>query len=223
MRDGLIDKLKIIPFEDSETLQARRPSGPPFIAQFNPESFSVSTEFEIGPDAPAQGDDGEEAKFKSIKPRTFGFDFLLDGTGATGEKRDVIKEIKLFEGTVGFSGQIHRPRFLELAWGTFAATCALETYSVNYKLFTPNGAPLRAVISATFKEHKPIELRERKKNKSSPDIAHLHSVKDKEHLTLITWQIYKNPKYYYHVAEANNLNNLRKVEKGTALLLPPQV
>jgi nucleoid-associated protein YgaU len=221
MSDGFMAKLTIIPFEDSENVQIGPPAGPPFIAQFNPESFTINNEIELGPDEPAQGDDGEEAKFKSIKPRSFSFDFLMDGTGASGKKFEVLAQIELFKLTTGFSGKIHRPKFLLLNWGTFIATCVLESFSINYKLFRPNGTPLRAVLSASFREHKPAPLRELLKNLSSPDLTHLHEIVEGEHLSLITYRIYKDPRYYFHVGEANGLNNLRELMKGQRLKLPP--
>ena len=91
--DGLLAKLVIIPFEDSDTVQVGPPAGPPFIAQFNPETLTLDNEIELGPEEPAHGDDGGEAKFKSIKPRTYNFEFLLDGTGASGLKLDVTLQV----------------------------------------------------------------------------------------------------------------------------------
>ena len=49
MSDGFMAKLTIIPFKDSENVQIGPPAGPPFIAQFNPESFSINNEIELGP------------------------------------------------------------------------------------------------------------------------------------------------------------------------------
>ncbi len=221
MADGFMAKLTIIPFEDSENVQIGPPAGPPFIAQFNPEAFTINNEIELGPEEPAQGDDGEEAKFKSIKPRSFSFDFLLDGTGASGPKIEVLAQLELFKLTTGFSGKIHRPKFLLLNWGSFIATCVLESFSINYKLFRPNGTPLRAVLSASFREHKPAPLRELLKNLSSPDLTHLHEVIAGEHLALICYRIYKDPRYYFQVGEANGLNNLRSITIGQSLQLPP--
>ena len=221
MSDGLLLKLTILPFEDSENVQFGPPAGPPFIAQFNPESFSVSTEFNLGPDEPAPGSDGEEAKFESIKPRSFSFDFLMDGTGANGVQIDVLAQIALFKLTTGFSGDAHRTRFLVLSWGTFLATCVLESYSINYKLFRPSGTPLRATLSAKFREHKPALLNELIKNLQSTDVVRAHQVNDGAHLSLITYRTYKDPSYYYHVAEVNELNTVRHIDAGDVLTLPP--
>jgi len=221
MPDGLLAKLTIIPFAEPDTVQSGLPSGPPFIAQYNPEAFTVKNEFNYETEK-GHADDGGEAKFLGVKERDLAFELLLDGTGADGlPKREVLLQIELFKQTVGFSGDIHRPPFLVLNWGTFIATCVLTSFSVNYKLFRPNGTPLRATISASFKEHKPKSLKELIKNLASPDIVHGHLVTQDEHLSLICHRVYKDPKYYFHVAETNGLDNLRQVETGTTLYLHP--
>ncbi|NLE61584.1 MAG: LysM peptidoglycan-binding domain-containing protein [Planctomycetes bacterium] len=221
MADGLLAKLTITPFEDSDTAQVGPPAGPPFIAQFNPESFTVNNEIDYGTDASGQGDDGGPAKFKGVKPRSFTFDFLLDGTGAAGDTNDVLAMLVLFKATVGFSGDVHRPRFLLLQWGAFLATCVLQSYSITYKLFRPDGTPLRAVLSTSFREHKSKAFEELTKNLSSPDRMHAHLVKEGEHLSLVTYRIYKDPRYYFHVGEKNGLDNLREIAPGSMLYLPP--
>ncbi len=222
MVDGLHVRLIIYPFEDSDTVQvAPVPAGPPFIAQFNPETLTLTNEIELGPDEPAHGEDGGEAKFKGIKPRTFNVELLLDGTGASGPKLEVIAQVALFRETVGFSGTIHRPRFLVLNWGTFIATCVLQSFSLNYKLFRPDGTPLRAVLSASFREHKSKQLSELLANLSSPDIMHARLVKQGEHLSYLTYQIYKDPRFYFEAAAANALNTVRHVAPGRTLYFPP--
>jgi hypothetical protein len=223
MADGILAKLTLLPFEYPETIQKGPPVGPPFIAQFNPETFTVANEFELGPKDPAHGDVGGEAKFKYVKPRTFSFEFLLDGTGASGETIDVLASIALFCATVGFDGKMHRPRFLVLSWGVFVYTCVLESFSINFKLFRPNGTPLRAVLSASFREHTDETLKELQKNLASPDLMHAHQVKDGDQLWLVVQHAYNDARYYLQVAEKNRLDNLRHLSPGSTLYLPPIV
>ena len=221
MADGLLVKLIIIPFADSENVQFGPPAGPPFIAQFNPETLQINNEIDYGSEEQPHGESGGEAKFKAVKPRTFSFEFLLDGTGAAGDTREVLVDVELFKATTGFSGVIHRPNFLAVNWGTFIATCVLESFSVNYKLFRPDGTPLRAVLSATFREHLPKALNELVKNLTSPDITHAHLVTEGEHLSLLSHRLYKDPRYYFHVAESNGLNTVRTIHVGSSLYFPP--
>jgi nucleoid-associated protein YgaU len=100
-------------------------------------------------------------------------------------------------------------------------TCALESYSVNYKLFDPAGLPIRAVISATFKEHKDPEVQAREQNLASPDVPHAHLVLEGDTLPNVVARVYRDPDRYIAVARANRLNTVRALRPGAELRLPP--
>jgi hypothetical protein len=127
----------------------------------------------------------------------------------------------LFKLTVGFSGNIHRPRFLMLVWGRLVVTTVLEGYAIAYKLFTPAGLPLRATLTANFREHIPSGMGALLKNLASPDIDHAHQVLDGENLPAIVHKVYKDPSYYLAVAAANGLDSVRSLPPGRVLHLPP--
>jgi hypothetical protein len=229
--DGALVKLTIIPFETSKTFADGPPSGPPFIAQFNPTEYTDARELEMNSDQVPHGADGNEAKVKGFKPRSWTFDLMFDGSGATGilggaggprsSVLTVNAQIEAFKLTVGFSGETHRQRFLQLVWGRLFVTCALESFSVNYKLFDQAGLPIRAVVSATFREHKDPEIQEREKNLASPDIQHARLVEEGDTLPNVVNAIYRDPGRYIAVARANRLNNVRCLVPGTELRLPP--
>jgi len=232
--DGALLKLTIIPFEESDTALAA-PAGPPFIVQFNPETYTDTTEFKYASDEPPQGAAGAEAKFESVSPKKYSFELMMDGTGvspapppagaldaiAPSTGLSVIAQIELFKATVGFSGNVHRPRFLMLVWGRLVVTTVIESYSIAYKLFSPAGLPLRATLSVTFKEHTPKGFGELLKNLASPDIEHAHQVLEGEHLAMIAHRVYKEPAYYMAIAKVNELDTVRALKPGSALHLPP--
>ena len=229
--DGELVKLTIIPFDTSKTFADGPPSGPPFVAQFNPTEYTDSRELEMNSDQIPHGADGNEAKVKGFKARNWSVDLHVDGSGATGilggaggppsSVQTVNAQIEAFKQTVGFSGETHRQRFLQLVWGKLFVTCALENFSVNYKLFDPAGQPIRAVISASFKEHKDPEVQEREKNLASPDIQHAHLVSEGDNLPNVVNSIYRDPARYIAVARANGLDNVRSLAPGLQLRLPP--
>lgn len=232
--DGALSKLTIIPFEESESAFGR-PAGPPFVVQFNPETYSDITEFKYGPDEPPPGAVGSEARFERVNPKKYNFELLLDGTGvspapspagaldavAPSTGLSVLAQIELFKLTVGFSGNVHRPRFLMLVWGRLLVTTVLESYTLAYKMFSANGLPLRASLSVNFREHTPKGYGELLKNLASPDINHVHQVQAGDHLSKVTYDIYQNPAYYLSVADANQLDTVRALKTGSALYLPP--
>lgn len=219
MIDGLLDKLRITSYEHPKTFQLK----PPILtyeAMFNPETFSIENQInycsEEGP-----GTTSSPAKFRNIPPPSFSIELLIDGTGASGEKREVLADIELFKATVGYYGKVHRPNFLVVTWGTFIAPCVLKSYSVNYKLFRSNGTPLRATISASFQEFRPKILESLINNKSSPDVTHHHTIMAGDQLFMISQDTYNTPEYHVQLADFNQLDTIRRIQPGQQLIMPP--
>ncbi len=155
------------------------------------------------------------------------FEFLFDCTGIIDGKKedDITKEIKkLNKLLLEFDGDHHQPPYVILAWGEGDSAIfkgRLTSISINYKLFSPNGKPLRAVAKATFKESIADEERAALEKKNSPDLTHLRTVKAGDTLPMMCRRIYGDPKYYLLVARANQLGNFRSLKPGMELMFPP--
>jgi nucleoid-associated protein YgaU len=93
--------------------------------------------------------------------------------------------------------------------------------SINYKLFNPDGVPVRAVIKATFLEFMRNEWMVKKQNDQSPDVTHVRTVKEGDTLPLLAYEVYGDPKYYLSVAKANQLFDFRELVPGQELRFPP--
>jgi len=210
--------LKIIP-----TTAEGIPNGIPFIAMFNPESFSIKEAVQWSPDC-AVGDVGADPTFKGTGARTFTIEFMLDGTGVNtnGVKIPVTLQVALFrESTTKILGSSHRPPYLIVQYGTFITTCILNTSEVTYTMFDMYGLPIRAKISATFTERTLGLLGDILGMLSSPDLTHKVTVQEGDLLPLLTYQIYNDQSYYLQVAKVNRLKNFRKLTAGTTLIFPP--
>ena len=73
---------------------------------------------------------------------------------------DVMETIQEFKKhTYEYDGDIHSPYYLKLIWSDLFKgreknrlfRCKLTKLSITYKLFKPDGTPLRAELAATFK------------------------------------------------------------------------
>jgi len=134
-----------------------------FTAMFNPASYKL--EYNLTKDKKeATGDTAQNTPVTAVSLKKMAFDFLVDGTGANGDNRVVLQETKKFETMVmpekkdmlAFNAaqadaHLKLPKLL-LLWGTFLFPCEIESFSVNYTLFSQLGIPLRATISAAFNE-----------------------------------------------------------------------
>ena len=216
---GFLDKIKIIGFKEATESSLGVPFSV-YIGMFNPEKYSVTTEVVYNHDR-RHGGTASECTFNRIEPRTFSFEFLVDGTGASGEKREVLADIILFRATCGFIGITHRPTYLIIQWGTFLARCVLTSLTIDYTLFRPDGTPLRATLKASFTEYTTPALEQLQNFLSSPDVTHVRTITATDRLDLVSYNIYKDSKYYMELARVNSLNNFRKLKIGDKLVFPP--
>lgn len=211
-------KLTILPVSELDPIPI--PAGPPYVAMFNPENWSTDLNVEYYAER-KPGSDGIVWGFNLISSPQLSFDLLIDGTGASGEKRDVLAEIILLREVVLFNGQTHRPNQLLIVWGTQIFKGVLTSMNIKYTLFRPNGTPLRATVSLSFYGQKsPLQIL-RDMNLASADLTHTRLTKKNDRLDLICHYIYKDSRHYIEVARANNLTTFRKLPEGTELVYPP--
>jgi nucleoid-associated protein YgaU len=131
-------------------------------------------------------------------------------------------KIESFQTVTGYNGNIHRPNYLKVVWGTLQVKrCVLKSASIAYKLFKPDGIPLRAIITANFTDNSDDTTRVAMAQDSSPDLTHVRLVKSGDTLPKMCYDIYGDPGYYLDVAMANKLNNFRNLQTGTKIFFPP--
>lgn len=220
MATGKLEKMLIEAYKDA--LYNEKDSSE-FVAMFNPEQYSIRYEVESD-DTSGSGTSGSAPTFQRLKPQDLSLDFILDGTGVSGEKVEVPDRVKNFlDVAYEYQGEQHRPRYLKIVWGTMIFKCVLKSANVNYTLFNPEGQPLRAKISASFNGFIEDTLRAAQEDSSSPDLTHMRVVNDGDTLPLMTYNIYGDSKYYFQVAEINGLTNLKKLETGQKIFFPPLI
>lgn len=227
-------KMKIMAFSDTNFSQ----KAGEVVLQLNPEKYSLDYEVQFA-NTQSSGSTGQELLFDRIKSQKLNFDFLFDRTGAIpdsvaipgldglpslgGKNKDGVQPDidKLREITMGFDGGIHRTKYLILNWGKLLFKCCLTKMNITYKLFRPDGTPLRATARCFFEEYRETELRLKEENKNSPDLTHLRTVKEGDTLPLMAYRVYGDSKYYLQVAKVNEIENFRNLEVGQQVFFPP--
>jgi nucleoid-associated protein YgaU len=207
-----------------------------FSVDFNPNTFTLVNKIEFE-QADAQGSAGSDPQFKKIPPIEFSIEFLLDGTGVAvqnfspkhqeeykSKKKDYVKaKVKELRQVTGsdLNGEIHRPNYLAVQWGTFDIKCVLTSLSIAYNLFDKDGTPLRAKITCSFLERMMAGENARRSQLESPDLTKHFVVRQSDVLPLIAKENYESSSYYLQIAKANKLKNFRRISPGTELILPP--
>lgn len=216
-------KMTIIGFTDPKFMA--KAFVEPFVAHVNPDSYTQSTEICYS-DEQSQGTSSGSGKHSHTKSREMSFELLLDRTGALGntepKSSGVEDDIQHFKKlTLDYDGEIHKPRYLVLLWGTLIFFCQLKSLSVEYKMFNKDGVPVRAVLKTKFKEFIEAKLRTIYEQKSSPDLTHVRTVKEGDTLPMLAFEIYGDSGYYLELARVNNIVNFRNLDPGREIKFPP--
>jgi nucleoid-associated protein YgaU len=221
---GELKKLKIIAYRDNKFTQIVGDGV--FSSLLNPEKYAFKYKIEYT-EAQGQGTSATQPKFVRSVPEGLNLEFLFDRTGIIKGNSDdlgigIVADIERFKRIVfDYNGDEHKPNYLMIGWGTLLFKGILAEMSIEYKLFSPEGVPLRAVVTASFKGVVEDSLRVARENNNSPDLTHVRIVKDGDTLPLMTFKIYGDSKYYLQVAVANNLTNFRRLQPGQQIIFPP--
>ena len=161
-------------------------------------------------------------EFKKIKPGELSLTFFIDGTGANGRQVDVREQVDQFQHVTGYNGHIHRTHYLKVAWGTLQVKrCVLKSASIAYKLFQPDGVPLRAVITATFTDNSDDTTRVAMAQDESADLTHVRLVKAGDTLPALCQADLRRPALLPRGRARQRPRQLPRLPPGMRLLFPP--
>lgn len=215
---GQLEKVLIQAYKDPAYQQAAVGT---FESYVNPGEITLAYEMEYDA-AQGAGTTNSRMNFKKQKPGDLTLAFFIDGTGANGNPADVQAKIEKFQTVTGYNGDIHRPNYLKVMWGTLQIKrCVLKSASIVYKLFQSDGVPLRAVITAVFTDNSDDQTRVALAQDQSADLTHLRVLKAGDSLPLLCHQIYGDPLLYLRVARANGIDNFRDIKPGARVFFPP--
>jgi nucleoid-associated protein YgaU len=98
--------------------------------------------------------------------------------------------------------------------------CIVDSVKQKFTLFSPEGVPLRATLTVTFREYKPLDYQLSQLNLSSPDRTHSHVLQAGDTLSSIAGKYYRRPGEWRRNAEANKIDDPRRLVAGTLLTVP---
>jgi hypothetical protein len=224
---GKLEKMLILGFSDSKKAETGGVNDADDSVEvlINPETYTLQYKLKFSGGAQGQGTSGAQLKYEYTEPEEITFEFLFDNTGIIDgkPKENVSEDIRKFKNVlVGYKGDSHEPRHFKLVWGQNSIFKGrVIELTVVYKLFNPDGTPIRATATVKFKSSIEEQKRAARENKSSPDLTHIRKVKAGDTLPLMCNVIYEDPKYYIQVARVNGIINFRNLKPGTDLFFPP--
>lgn len=224
---GKLEKMLILAYNDSKAAESggKQDADATFEVMVNPESFTHDYRLKFSEIKQGHGTSGTQLKYEYTEPEELTLEFIFDSSGIIdGKPRDsIVKDIQdLKEILIDYKGDIHEPRHYKVLWGgNNVYKGRVKDLNITYKLFSPNGKPLRALVKVKFISSVEGEKQALKENKKSPDLTHHRRVKAGDTLHLMCKRIYGDASYYLQVAEVNKLGNFRRLAPGQELLFPP--
>jgi hypothetical protein len=193
----------------------------------NPSELKVSRKTCYGGSVP-MGDTGSGRNFSRVQPDTLDFSTVFDGTGVVpvpsniSLPAEVDDQLNALNDVVyTYNGKQHEPNVVRVLWGRLSFFGRLTSFDIEYTLFRPNGAALRAKANLSFQRYKNPQEATLEANKSSPDLSHSVVVMEGDTLPLLCHRIYGDSRYYVDVARFNGLHAFRALKPGLTLHFPP--
>ena len=195
------------------------PQGQPKIeALFNPNQYSISKSNSIAESA-IPGLEAPILHYVHGNTRTLDMDLFFD---TYEEKGKSVKDLtdKVYE-LLNIVSATHAPPICKIEWGGLTFNGVLDHVSGKFTLFLPDGKPVRATLSVSFKEYIDVQVLVRERPRESADHRKTWVVKSGDRIDNIAGQEYGDPGMWRPIAEANDLDDPSRLEPGFVLLIPP--
>jgi len=114
----------------------------------------------------------------------------------------------------------HAPPIVNFVWSNNEFRGVVDSLNVTYVLFSPEGVPLRAKLSLTLKEYRPVEIQLKDSPKTSPDLEKTWVVRRGDKLSSIAAAVYRDAGIWRAIAKANQIQDPRTLAAGVVLTLP---
>ena len=196
-------------------------TGKDYKVLFNPKEYTVSKTVQWEPHK-VPGLDTPEQEFTSGNPAVLSVELFFD---SYEEKKDINKvdgaNPEAIMNLALRDPDKHRPPLVIFQWGTFKFKGVVESLTLRYTMFLPDGKPCRATANLSIKQAETAKERLEKNPNNSPDHTKRRTLKTGETLALIAHEEYDDPAEWRRIADANGIMDPRDVKPGTVLTLPP--
>jgi hypothetical protein len=208
-----------------------------FDVQYNPTEFSLEKAVQLAEIA-IPGLDSPLLQFVRGQVEKLSVDLFFDttdeGTGAGA--RSVTRVTDPIYSLAKIEPAGHAPPIVTFAWNAAFPGADLPPAAGNqrrnafrgvvdscrqkFTFFSPEGVPLRATISLSLREYKTLDEQLAQLNLSSPDRTHAHLTREGETLSRIAATYYTRPGEWRPIAQANEIDDPRRLDPGVLLTVP---
>ena len=204
---------------------------------YNPKELTFAKKANYA-DIAIPGLDAAPLQFVRGEAETMSLELLFDTSSNMGaDVEPVTEKFKALYGLVKIDGNLHTPPLVRISWGdknigylpnaktdsAYANVFDAVVLSVDRKflLFTRTGTPVRATLTMSFKEYRSVQEQVAAINLQSSDHTRSYTVLAGDNLPGIAAEKYGDPALWRVIAEHNHIRNVRLLQPGTQLELPP--
>ena len=184
---------------------------------FNPSEYKVKKENTFA-EVPIPGLESPPLQYVRGGARVLTMDVLVDTSDELSDVRE--KYVKRIEKLVAQNEKLHAPPIAEFVWAEQVFRGVVQSLEVNYILFHSDGKPLRARLSLTLKEYRPVDVRLKSAKRTSADVEKRYVARAGETLSSISAAVFRDPARWREIAIANDITDPRRIEPGTVLTVP---
>lgn len=193
--------------------------------QFNPTEYTLNKGAQIA-EIGIPGLDSPILQFIRGQNEKLTLDLFFDTTrdGMGDSVTDVRNRTRAIYQLVKIQPKTHAPPRIQFVWGKGLSFKAIvESVQQKFTLFNPQGIPLRATLSVSFREYKTLEDQIADPKRESSDHTKTRVVKRGDTLSKIANDEYNDPKEWRRIADQNprETANPRRLVPGTVLEIPP--
>ena len=145
-------------------------------------------------------------------------ELLADTSDTLEDVRE--KYVNKLRNLMRLNADTHAPPIVAFTWDTQVFKGVLESLTITYVMFSPDGVPLRAKLSVTLKEYRPAAVQFRESLTFSPDFDKTFVVRHGDTLSGIAGQVFRDPSRWREIARANDVVDPRRIRPGDALRIP---
>ena len=200
-------------------LQIIRPADPnPIIPLcFNPTEYQIS-KANMFAEIPIPGLETPLIQYIRGDSEKLSLEALVDTSDTLDDVR--VTYVEKLRGLMSINAQEHAPPLVAFVWDRPVLTGVLDSLSVSYVLFTPEGIPLRAKLTMSLREYRSAAAQDAQTPKLSPNVEKSFVVRRGDTLASISQALYRSPAYWRELATANGITDPRRLQPGQVLIAP---
>ena len=110
----------------------------------------------------------------------------------------------------------HAPNLVEFVWGAISFKGYVQSVSQKFTMFSMRGTPTRATVDLQL-----ISDEEQNFVRNSPDRTKARTITESDRLYMFAYAEYGDCGEWRRIANENAIDNPRRLEPGTNIVIPP--